>query len=105
MDYTIKSTSPQSAGGKAVAQKYAPPEPCPRCGKVYPFQTSWMTWIGHLGLHGLADKYFEGDIKAAQKRLRNNGLARQDPAEWNGAWPKYQPIRSLPPELVEGGEL
>jgi hypothetical protein len=51
-----------------------------------------MAWLGHLGLHGLADKYFDGDIKAAQTRLRRNGLARQDPAPWNGAWPKYKPV-------------
>lgn len=87
--------SPQSAGGKAVAQKFAPPTPCPRCGKVYPFQTSWMTWLGHLGLHGLANKYFSGDIEAAQKRLRQNGLAKQkEGASWeNGAFPPYQPVK------------
>jgi hypothetical protein len=86
--------SPQSLGGRAAAQKYAPPTPCPRCNKEYPFQTSWMVWLGHLALHKLADKYFGGDIQAAQKRLRENGLARQDPAPWNGAFSPYRPIRS-----------
>jgi hypothetical protein len=52
-----------------------------------------MTWLGHLGLHGLADKYFDGDIQTAQKRLRENGLARQDPMSYNNAWPKYTPVK------------
>jgi hypothetical protein len=52
----------------------------------------WYSYLGHLGLHGLANKYFEGDIAAAQKHLRENGLARQDPAPWNGAWRPYRPI-------------
>lgn len=83
----------RSRGGQAVAKKYAPLHPCPRCGKIYPIATPWHTWLGHLGLHGLADKYFGGDITAAQRRLRNNGLARQDPAPWNGAWPKYRSVK------------
>ena len=85
--------APQSAGGKAVAQKEAPSR-CPRCKKEFPFCTPWHVYLGHLGLHGLADKYFGGDIQAAQKRLRQNGLARQTKgATWdNGAWPKYRPV-------------
>jgi hypothetical protein len=46
----------------------------------------------HLGLHGLADKYFDGDIDAAQRRLRQNEIAGQDPAPWNGAFPKYRRV-------------
>ena len=65
---------------------------CPRCGKPFPFCTPWHSYLGHLGLHGLAEKYFDGDIEAAQKRLRQNGLARQDPMPYNGAWPKYKPV-------------
>ena len=45
-----------------------------------------------LGLHGLANAYFGGDLVAAQRRLRENGLARQDPAPENGAWPDYRPV-------------
>lgn len=86
-----KKQSLQSLGGQAVAKKHAPLY-CPRCGKEFPFATPWMSYLGHLGLHGLADKYFNGDIRAAQKRLRNNGLARQDPMPYNGAWPKYKPV-------------
>jgi hypothetical protein len=86
--------SPQALGGKAVANKI-PPAHCPRCGKPIEFGTPWHSYLGHLGLHGLADKYFDGDIEAAQIHLRNNGLARQDPMPWNGAFPTYQPITEL----------
>ncbi|MCB0207688.1 MAG: hypothetical protein KDJ52_00070 [Anaerolineae bacterium] len=82
---------PQRAGGLAVRNKY-PPAYCPRCGKEIMWGTSWHGYLGHLGLHGLADRYFGGDLKAAQKRLRQNGQARQDPAPQNGAFPKYKPI-------------
>lgn len=92
-DNNTTNVPPQRAGGLAVAQKEAPLR-CPRCGKEYPFLASWMSHLGHLGLHGLADKYFNGDIEAAQKRLRENGLARQEEgASWsNGAWPRYRPV-------------
>lgn len=83
--------TPQQKGGLAVARKEAPLS-CPKCGKQFPFQAEWHTYLGHMGLHGLADKYFNGDIQAAQKRLQQNGLARMDPAPWNGAWPRYKPI-------------
>lgn len=84
--------TPQHLGGKAVAKKHAPPY-CPRCGKKFPFAHPWMAYLGHLGLHGLADKYFAGDLVAAQRRLQKNGLARQDPAPWNNAWPKYLSVQ------------
>jgi hypothetical protein len=84
----------QQLGGLAVAEK-TPPETCPRCGKVFSGKT-WHSYLGHLGLHGLADNYFGGDIKAAQKRLQLNALARLDPAPWNNAWPRYQPIKETP---------
>jgi len=87
---TPKKT-PQQLGGLAVRTKQ-PPLNCPRCGKDILFCTPWHAYLGHLGLHGLADRYFNGDLKAAQMHLRRNGLARQDPAPWNNAWPKYQPL-------------
>lgn len=83
----------QSLGGKACIDK-AVPSACPRCGR--PMQgRSYHSYLGHLGLHGLADRYFEGDVDAAQKRLRENGLARQDPFPGNGAWKPYQPIPAM----------
>ena len=77
-------------GGQAVKTR-TPPETCLRCGRSMAGR-KWHSYLGHLGLHGLADKYFDGDLKAAQRRLRANGLARQDPAPWNGAWPEYIPV-------------
>jgi hypothetical protein len=81
------------AGGLAVRSK-TPPAFCPRsgCEKHFPKGTKWHSYLGHLGLHGLADKYFNGDLHAAQAHLRSNGLASGDPAPWNNAWPKYKPL-------------
>jgi hypothetical protein len=86
--------TPQQLGGKAVARKF-PPAYCPKCHKPIPFEASWHSYLGHLGLHGLADRYFNGDIEAAQRRLRENGNARaEERATWqNGAFPPYRPIR------------
>jgi hypothetical protein len=77
-------------GGQAVKDKI-PPALCPRCDKPMAGR-SWHSYLGHLGLHGLADNHFQGDIQAAQKHLFRNSLAVLDPAPWNGAWPKYRPI-------------
>ena len=57
---------------------------------------SWHSYLGHLGLHGLADSHFGGDLQTAQKHLRDNGLARQDPYPENNAWPKYTPLPDIP---------
>ncbi len=78
------------AGGKAVGSK-TPPACCPHCGRSMAGR-SWYSWLGHLGLHGLARRYFEGDVEAAQRRLRENGQARQDPAAWNRAFARYRPV-------------
>jgi hypothetical protein len=80
----------QSLGGKAIISN-AVPATCPRCGKSMQGRV-YHSYLGHLGLHGLADKYFQGNLDAAQKRLRENGIARQDPFPGNGAWKRYQPI-------------
>ena len=77
-------------GGQAVKGKQ-PPEACDRCGRSMAGK-SWHSYIAHLGLHGLADNHFDGDIEAAQKHLRENGLARQDAAPWNGAFRPYVPV-------------
>lgn len=77
-------------GGQAVKAK-TPPDVCFRCGQAM-VGRNWHSYLGHLGLHGLADRYFGGDIQQAQQRLQKNGLAVQDPAPCNGAWPEYRPI-------------
>lgn len=76
--------SPQSAGGLAV--KSTPfPMRCPRCraslaGKTY------HGYLGHMGLHTYADRYYCGHMSAAARQLAYNGLASQDPMPWNGAF-------------------
>lgn len=82
----------QSLGGKALLDKQ-PPLNCPKCNKPIMFGTNWHQYLGHLSLHRLAEKYFGGDLAALQRRLQQNGLARQDPTPWNGAWPKYKSIK------------
>jgi hypothetical protein len=77
-------------GGRAVIGKMAP-DVCPRCGLDMSGRV-WHSYLGHLGLHGLADAHFDGDIEAAQARLRENGLARQDPFPGNGAFAAYRPV-------------
>jgi len=79
-----------AAGGKAVVNK-TPPDVCPRCGQSMAGR-SWHSYLGHLGLHGLADNWFCGDLEMAQRQLRRNGLARQDPMPGNGGWPAYRPV-------------
>ena len=81
----------RALGGHAVKGK-RPPATCPRCGQGMAGR-NWHSFLGHLGLHGLADNHFDGDLQAAQRRLRENGLARQDPYPDNGAWPSYQPVQ------------
>lgn len=67
----------RSRGGQKVAQRQ-PPDTCPHCNA--PMQArKWHSYLGHLGLHGLADNWFNGDIEAAQKHLRENGLAINSP--------------------------
>jgi len=84
------NTTIQSLGGRAVISKAAPTT-CPRCGMSMQGRV-YHSFLGHLGLHGLADKYFKGDMSAAQKRLQQNGLARQDPFPGNGAWKPYRAV-------------
>jgi hypothetical protein len=89
-----------SLGGRAIKSK-VPPASCPRCGADTAGRT-WHSFLGHLGLHGLADRYFDGDIEAAQRHLRKNGLARQDPAPGNGAFRPYTPVNALAATEVVG---
>jgi hypothetical protein len=87
---TLTQTERARLGGLAVVDKITPPL-CPRCGCNMEGR-SWHSYLGHLGLHGLADHHFASNIEAAQRHLRENGLARQDPYPENSAWPTYQPI-------------
>lgn len=84
--------TPQAAraGGLAVRAKESP-EACPHCGQPMNGR-AWHSFLGHLGLHGLANNHFNGDIHAAQERLRRNGLAKQDPFPENGAFQPYRPV-------------
>jgi hypothetical protein len=50
-------------GGQAVKRK-TPPQTCLRCARSM-VGRAWHSYLGHLGLHGLADKYFGGDLQAA----------------------------------------
>ena len=52
-------------GGRAVGSK-TPPAVCPHpgCGRSMAGRT-WHSYLGHLGLHGLADNWFCGDLDAA----------------------------------------
>lgn len=76
-------------GGAAVA-KLTPPDRCPLCDRE--IRGNWYAYLGHLGLHGMADNHFGGDLIAAQKHIRQNGLAAQDPFPTNQAWPQHKPL-------------
>ncbi len=73
----------RSRGGLAVAA-IPPPNCCPRCPKSR-FR-SWHQYIGHLGLHGFADRYCGGDLRAAARKFNLLGIAATDPIPWNGAF-------------------
>jgi hypothetical protein len=79
-------------GRRMQALKGKVPAVCPDCSRDLKGY-NWNKWLGHRGLHGLANRRFDGDIAAAQKHLQQNGLARQDPAAWNGAWRAYKPVK------------
>jgi ATP-dependent exoDNAse (exonuclease V) beta subunit len=88
----------QSLGGLALASK-VPPKRCPRCYADFRSR-SWYSWLAHKGLHGLADRYFGGSLAKAAERLARNGLAKQDPAPWNGAF-KHKPIKPFIPKETQ----
>lgn len=70
-----------SKGGKKVAK--LPGGDCPRCGKHF---KTHAKLAAHLGLHGFADKYADGDIDKGRSLLSITGAAASDPAPWNGAY-------------------
>ena len=76
--------TPQQLGGLAVKDKTFP-RACPRCGASMRDKT-YHGYLGHLGMHGYADKYFCGNVSAAARQLCFNAMAAYDPAPWNGVW-------------------
>lgn len=56
---------------------------CPRCKRKY---TRHCEYAGHLGLHGFADKYTNGDMQAAARKFNLLGIAAGDPFPANGAF-------------------
>lgn len=80
--------------GGLATMKLTPPAECPRCGKSMAGRP-WHSYLGHLGLHGTADAYFDGDIEACQEHLRRNGLAKQDVVPENGAFRRYVPLAEV----------
>lgn len=89
--------TPQALGGLAVKNR-TPPKYCLRCRADFRHK-SYHQWLGHMGLHGYADKYHGGDISKAARRLARNGLASQDPCPWNGAF-KRKPAQIFKPKGV-----
>lgn len=87
--------TPQALGGLAVKNR-TPPKRCLRCGADFRRKT-YHQYLGHMGLHGYADRYFCGDISKAARRLARNGLASQDPFPWNGAF-KRKPATIFKPK-------
>lgn len=77
IDFTLGPVRARAQMGGFAVRTKEPPDTCPRCGESMAGRT-WHSYLGHLGLHGLADAYFGGDMKAAQRRLMENGWAAQD---------------------------
>jgi ATP-dependent exoDNAse (exonuclease V) beta subunit len=76
--------SPQALGGLAVKSHLFPAR-CPRC-RVSLAGKTYHGYLGHMGMHTYADRYYCGDTSAAARQLAYNGLASQDPMPWNGAF-------------------
>lgn len=85
--------TPQALGGIAT-KELSPPARCPRCGASMRGR-SWHSYLGHKGMHGLADRAFAGNVSAAARQMAKNALARaENGATWaNGAWlGAYKPL-------------
>lgn len=87
--------TPQQLGGLAVKNRL-PPKCCPRCGADF-WRKNYHQFLGHMGLHGYADRYFCGNISMAAQRLARNGLAAQDPFPQNGVF-KHKPVTIFKPK-------
>jgi hypothetical protein len=77
-------------GGRITAAKAAP-GPCPKCGKTFP---SHLAYAGHLGLHGLADRYCQGDLKQAVVKFNLLGIAATDSHPGNGAFARAHQVQA-----------
>lgn len=87
--------TPQALGGLAVKNR-TPPKRCLRCGADFR-RKNYHQYLGHMGLHAYADRYFCGDMSKAAQRLARNGLASQDPFPQNGAF-KRKPVTIFKPK-------
>lgn len=79
---------PQAMGGLAV-KSHPFPARCPRCRQSLAGK-NYHGYLGHMGMHTYADRYFCGNLSAAARQLAFNGLASQDPAPWNGAFQQHK---------------
>ncbi len=75
------SQADHSKGGKAVAK--LPGGNCPKCEMHF---KTHAQLAAHLGLHGFADRYADGDIQKARHLLSITGAAASDSTPWNGAY-------------------
>ena len=57
--------------------------------------------IARLGWLAMVARRFAGDAAAAKRWLTMKGLAAQDPAPWNGAWPDPGPMPPAPADLPD----
>ena len=87
--------TPQQLGGLAVKNRN-PPKRCLRCGADFR-RKNYHQYLGHMGLHTYADRYFCGNMSKAAQRLARNGLASQDPFPQNGAF-KRKPATIFKPK-------
>ena len=70
-----------SRGGLAAAR--LPGGTCEKCNTSF---RSHMKLIGHLGLHGFADRFANGNLDKARLLLGLTGAAATDPFPQNGAF-------------------
>lgn len=82
-----KFTPAQCAkGGRAIAAM--PGGKCPRAGCGGKHFATRLALIGHKGLHGFADRFTGGDMRAAARMFNLIGQAATDPFPRNGAFSK-----------------
>ena len=85
-------------GGRTTAGKVAPAA-CRKCGKTF---SSHLAYAGHLGLHGLADRYCGGDMKEALTKFNLLGIAATDCCPANGAFARAHEVAAEIRRAKEG---